>query len=273
VDQQASFGEGMLIHDERHVGAFACADTPPLRILPRVSLPSQFPFGPLIAGPGACGMPEPITAVGMSVGFTAVLGQLARRYFSVAKEVLDILIGTLLLAFLMPLLLFCAVLIKITSRGPVLFSQTRVGRNGKLFRMYKLRTMRSDAEAASGAIWAGRDDPRIIPACRWMRKSHVDELPQLVNVILGQMSLIGPRPERPEILEELEKHYPNVRDRLKVRPGITGLAQIRNGYDTSVDAFREKLKNDLEYIERQNWRLELSILLNTLPKFRDNTAH
>ena len=106
-----------------------------------------------------------------------------------------------------------------------------------------------------------------------MRKSHVDELPQLFNVVRGDMSLIGPRPERPEILAELEKVYPEVHRRLAVRPGITGLAQVRNGYDTSVEAFRHKLKADLEYVERQNWSTELRILAATLGKLNDKTAH
>jgi lipopolysaccharide/colanic/teichoic acid biosynthesis glycosyltransferase len=106
-----------------------------------------------------------------------------------------------------------------------------------------------------------------------MRGSHVDELPQLINVIKGQMSLVGPRPERQEILTELEKTYPDIRKRLAVRPGITGLAQVRNGYDTTVEAFRAKLEADLEYIERRNWSMELRIMAATMGKFRDRAAH
>jgi lipopolysaccharide/colanic/teichoic acid biosynthesis glycosyltransferase len=209
----------------------------------------------------------------VSIGFAGLTAHLARRYFQLAKELVDILLGGLLLVLFLPLLAVCAVLIKLSSRGPVLFSQVRVGRGGRLFRMYKLRTMRQDAEAGSGAVWASAEDPRVIGLCRWMRRGHVDELPQLINVILGQMSLVGPRPERPEILAELEKRYPNVRERLQVRPGITGLAQIRNGYDTDVEAFRHKLEYDLEYIRNQRWSQEVKILVGTLPKFRDHTAH
>jgi lipopolysaccharide/colanic/teichoic acid biosynthesis glycosyltransferase len=106
-----------------------------------------------------------------------------------------------------------------------------------------------------------------------MRRSHVDELPQLINVVRGDMSLIGPRPERPEILAELEKTYPDIRRRLAVRPGITGLAQVRCGYDTSVEAFRNKLKADLEYIERRNWLTEIRILAATVTKLNDRAAH
>jgi lipopolysaccharide/colanic/teichoic acid biosynthesis glycosyltransferase len=147
-----------------------------------------------------------------------------------------------------------------------------VGKDGKLFRMFKLRTMYTDAEQATGAVWAGQCDPRVIPLCRWMRRSHMDELPQLVNVIRGDMSLVGPRPERPEILADLEKVYPDIRRRLTVRPGITGLAQVRNGYDTTIEGVRNKLRADLEYIQRRRWSLEIKILAATLSKLNDRTA-
>ena len=197
---------------------------------------------------------------------------LARRYFDVAKEVFDIFCAVVLLVISLPLMLACAAIIKLRSpAGPVLFKQVRVGKDGKLFTMYKLRSMHMNAEQA-GAVWASKDDPRVIRGCKWMRRSHVDELPQLVNVIKGEMSLVGPRPERLEILEELEKAYPNVRGRLAVKPGITGLAQIRNGYDSSIDAFRGKLASDLEYIDRRRWSLEFRILVSTVAKFNDQMA-
>jgi len=218
-------------------------------------------------------MPEPVTLVGLSAGLLGLTAQLARRYFELAKEVLDILLGAIALVLCLPLLVVCGLIVKLSSRGPVLFSQVRAGKDGRPFRMFKLRTMRTDAEAGSGAVWAADRDPRVIPACRWMRRSHVDELPQLLSVIKGEMSLVGPRPERPEILAELEKVYPDVRKRLAVRPGITGLAQIRNGYDTSVEAFRKKLAADLEYIEHQSWANELKILAATFAKLRDKAAH
>ncbi len=218
-------------------------------------------------------MPEPVTIVGVGVGVAGLMTQLARRYFELAKEVVDIVLGFLAFVLTLPLLGLCALLIKLSSKGPVLFTQVRVGKGGKLFKMHKLRTMYTDAESAGKAVWAAAGDPRVVPVCRWMRKSHVDELPQLLNVIRGDMSLVGPRPERPEILDELAKEYPHVRKRLAVRPGITGLAQVTNGYDTTVEAFRDKLRADLEYIERRSWSSELAIMARTLGKFYDSGAH
>lgn len=203
----------------------------------------------------------------------AILIRLARRYFELAKETVDIILGAVGLVISLPLLAFCALVIKLSSKGPIIYSQLRVGKNGDLFSMYKLRTMYTDAESATGAVWAGQDDSRVISTCRWMRRSHMDELPQLINVVKGDMSLVGPRPERPEILTELEKSYPDVRKRLAVRPGITGLAQIRNGYDTTVDAFRRKLEADMEYIEQRKWATELKIMAVTLSKLNDKGAH
>jgi lipopolysaccharide/colanic/teichoic acid biosynthesis glycosyltransferase len=217
-------------------------------------------------------MPEPITLLAVGGGVITIGTQLARRYFEMAKEVLDVIAGTVILLLVLPLLAFCAILIKLSSRGPVFFKQVRVGKAGEPFTMYKLRSMRPDAEVASGAVWAQAGDRRIIPACRWMRYSHVDELPQLINVIKGEMSLVGPRPERAEILAELQKAYPEVAMRLAVRPGITGLAQVRNGYDTTVAAFRHKLEADLEYIAKRKWSLELAIMAKTFGKLNDKDA-
>jgi len=218
-------------------------------------------------------MPEPVTLFALGGGMLGLLAHLARRYFEIAKEVVDILLGAIALILALPILLMCAACIKILSRGPVLYTQIRVGTNGKLFRMYKLRTMFTNAESATGATWALHKDRRIVPCCRWMRSSHLDELPQLINVLKGDMSLVGPRPERPEILEKLEKIYPEINKRLIVRPGITGLAQVRNGYDTTIEGVRNKLKTDLEYIERRRWSMELRILVATISKFHDRTAH
>ena len=146
-----------------------------------------------------------------------LLPHLARRYFELAKEVLDIVLGFFLLILSLPILAGCAILIKLTSRGAIFFTQTRVGQGGKHFRMYKLRTMYSDAENRSGAVWCGDKDPRIVPACRWMRRSHVDELPQLLNVIKGEMGVVGPRPI---VADELARYGDWAENLLDVRPGV-----------------------------------------------------
>ena len=218
-------------------------------------------------------MHEYLFVIGFSSCMAGVIWHLARRYFDMAKKMVDVLLGVALLTMCLPVMALCALIVKISDRGPILFVQVRVGKDGKLFRMYKMRTMRSDAEARSGAVWAGAKDDRVIPACRWMRRSHADELPQLINVIKGEMSLVGPRPERPEIMAKLQEHYPQVTRRLAVRPGITGLAQIRSGYDTTVESFYHKLCADLEYIDHRGWALELSILLRTFTKLNDPLAH
>ena len=216
-------------------------------------------------------MPEPITIATMTGG-VGVLAYYARRYYVIAKEVLDIMLGTVALIAALPVMAVCAAIIKLSSKGSVFFSQVRAGKDGKPFRMLKFRTMYNGAEKDSGAVWASARDPRVIPACRWMRISHMDELPQLLHVVAGTMSLIGPRPERPEILAELESKYPNVRYRMTVKPGITGLAQVRNGYDTSVDAFRHKLEADTEYIDHMCWAQDLKILAWTITKLLDRKA-
>jgi lipopolysaccharide/colanic/teichoic acid biosynthesis glycosyltransferase len=218
-------------------------------------------------------MPEPLTIATVGTGLFGLTAHLARRYFEIAKEVLDVVLGFIAFMIFLPLLLVCCAIIKLSDPGPALFSQIRLGKDGRPFLIYKLRTMYLNAEQSSGAVWAGKNDPRVIPACRWMRRSHVDELPQLISIIKGEMSLVGPRPERPEIYRELEHHYPNVYERLKVRPGLTGLAQVRNGYDTTIEAFRHKLQADLEYIGTRCWSLELRILASTLRKFHDTQAN
>lgn len=218
-------------------------------------------------------MPEPITIVMVGAGGGSVLLELARRQFKIFKEVMDLVGGAVAFVVFLPVMLLCAVLIKLSDMdGPVLYSQVRVGLNGRLFTIYKLRTMYVDAEAHGRAMRAGQDDPRVIPVCRWMRRSHVDELPQLFNILRGEMSLVGPRPERPELFEELSRDMPDFERRLEVKPGLTGLAQIKNGYDTDTESVRRKLKFDLEYIESMSLLNEMKILFSTFAKFRDEGA-
>jgi lipopolysaccharide/colanic/teichoic acid biosynthesis glycosyltransferase len=173
------------------------------------------------------------------------------------------LIALVLLILSSPLLLVLAFLVKVTSRGPAFYRQTRVGRGGRHYMMYKLRTMRVDAEKDTGPVWATKNDPRITPLGRFLRATHLDEFPQLLNVVRGEMALIGPRPERPEFVEKLAGKIPGYLDRLTVLPGITGLAQIHLPPDTDLESVRCKLQYDLEYIRRASFGLDLRILLCT----------
>ncbi|HEY5614964.1 MAG TPA: sugar transferase, partial [Bacteroidota bacterium] len=163
----------------------------------------------------------------------------------------------------LPLWLLVALLIKLDSRGPILYRQERVGRNGKLFNIYKYRSMSSDAETTSGPVWAEKNDPRVTRIGKILRRTHIDEIPQFINVLSGEMSVVGPRPERSYFVEKLSKELPLYKRRLKVRPGITGWAQIKYKYDQSIEDVRAKVKYDLFYIENISWRLDLKILFNT----------
>jgi lipopolysaccharide/colanic/teichoic acid biosynthesis glycosyltransferase len=174
-------------------------------------------------------------------------------------------LGLVLLVLASPLIAVLVVLIRLTSKGPGIYSQVRVGLDGRRFTMYKLRSMRSDAETRTGPVWAvPGEDPRVTPLGYWLRKLHLDELPQLWNLVHGEMSLIGPRPERPEFVAVLARKIPGYVDRLQVLPGITGLAQINLPADTDLDSVRAKLALDLEYIETAGVGLDVRIALCTL---------
>lgn len=162
-----------------------------------------------------------------------------------------------LLILCLPLIALLVLLVRVTSKGPGLYRQVRVGRDGKIFVMYKLRSMVIDAEAGSGPVWTQSEgDPRITMIGRFLRKSHLDELPQLANVVFGEMSLFGPRPERPELVHVLADNVPGYLDRLAVKPGITGLAQINLPPDTDLESVRCKLYLDCEYIREASFWLE-----------------
>jgi lipopolysaccharide/colanic/teichoic acid biosynthesis glycosyltransferase len=163
----------------------------------------------------------------------------------------------------LPLILVMIALVKLTSRGPAFYAQVRSGRGGRPFRLYKIRTMLPDCEARTGPQWPSPGDPRVTPLGRFLRRTHLDELPQLWNVLRGEMSLIGPRPERPEFVVELEKVVPRYRDRLLVRPGITGLAQVQLPADTDVESVRRKVACDLYYLRHLGLGLDLRILVAT----------
>jgi exopolysaccharide biosynthesis polyprenyl glycosylphosphotransferase len=162
-----------------------------------------------------------------------------------------------------PVMLLVAALVKLTSPGPALFRQQRVGKNNCIFTLYKFRSMVRDAEAESGAVWATRNDPRVTPVGRWLRKLRLDELPQLFNVLKGDMSIVGPRPERPEFVAELEKRIPYYRQRHCIKPGITGWAQIKHKYGDSIEDTIVKLEYDLYYIKNLAPALDAVIMFHT----------
>ncbi len=216
-----------------------------------------------------------------------------------AKRLLDIVVATTMLVLLAPVLLLVGVAVRLTSRGPVIFRQTRVGLNlrdepvssddrrsthydvpeclerrsgrdrrasenyGRPFTLYKFRTMRVDAEK-NGAQFATQSDPRVTPIGRFLRKTRLDELPQLWNVLRGEMSLVGPRPERPEFIEQLSEEIPDYLNRLGLKPGLTGPAQVINGYDNDIEGFRRKVALDLLYLQNCCLVNDLKILLRTV---------
>jgi lipopolysaccharide/colanic/teichoic acid biosynthesis glycosyltransferase len=200
-----------------------------------------------------------------------------------ATRWVNFLLAVLALIVLLPILLLIALAIKLTSRGPVLYTQERVGLDrripgaelgnhrrtrdlgGRPFTMYKFRTMWTDAERVTGAVWATQDDPRITPVGRFLRQYRLDEIPQLLNVMRGEMNIVGPRPERPTIFAELREHIAEYPLRQRAKPGITGLAQIHHHYDRSVDDVRTKVRYDLEYIRRRSLGEDIRIMLQTIP--------
>jgi lipopolysaccharide/colanic/teichoic acid biosynthesis glycosyltransferase len=187
-------------------------------------------------------------------------------WYSLCETVLETVAAGVLLVLTAPVLLAVMVLVKLTSRGPALYTQTRVGRDGRVFTLYKIRSMTHDCERLTGPQWATANDPRLTAVGRVLRRIHVDELPQLWNVVRGEMSLIGPRPERPEFVRQLERALPGYRGRLAVRPGITGLAQIQLAPDVDLNGVRRKLVCDLYYVDRVSALLDLQILLATATK-------
>jgi exopolysaccharide biosynthesis polyprenyl glycosylphosphotransferase len=164
----------------------------------------------------------------------------------------------------LPIMIAVGVLVKLTSPGPMLFTQTRVGKNKRPFKLYKFRSMRADAEAKTGAVWATKNDPRITPIGGILRKLRLDELPQFINVIRGDMSLVGPRPERPEFVEVLENKIPFFRQRMAVKPGITGWAQINHKYGDTIEDTVKKLEYDLYYIKNLTPSLDAYIIFHTV---------
>ena len=179
----------------------------------------------------------------------------------ILKRTLDIVVSVISLILLSPIMLITAVIVKLDSPGPIIYSQVRVGRFGKEFKVHKFRSMRQDAEAKTGPVLAGENDPRITKFGHFMRATRLDELPQLFNVLKGEMSIVGPRPERPFFVEQFIKEKPEYAYRHNVKPGITGLAQIAGKYNTTA---YDKLIYDLIYIQEVSIKTDLIIMLQTL---------
>jgi sugar transferase (PEP-CTERM system associated) len=186
------------------------------------------------------------------------------RALSAVKRVMDVVLSVVGLVLLAPISVIVAALVKLTSQGPVFYHQVRVGYQGRHFVVHKFRSMRSDAEAHTGAVWATSKDARVTPLGRWLRSTRLDEVPQLWNVLIGEMSLVGPRPERPEFVSKLTDSIPFYGLRNGVRPGVTGWAQVRYTYGASVEDALEKLQYDLFYMKHVSIALDLLILFLTV---------
>ena len=208
--------------------------------------------------------PEPTTLALFGGGFLGMIMSFVREAYLRLKRFFDIIGALVGIVVTAPLMLLTALLVKLSSEGPVIYSQTRVGKDGRLFKIYKFRTMRADAEQQSGPVWAKKNDNRITPVGGFLRKTRLDELPQFFNVLKGDMSLIGPRPERPVFVDQFKRQIGDYEKRLQVKPGITGLAQVWHRYDESLADVRKKIKYDLLYIRKVCFWTDLRILLRTV---------
>jgi sugar transferase (PEP-CTERM system associated) len=195
------------------------------------------------------------------------------RLLLVMKRVIDVLVAFVGLVLALPILGLLAIAVKLSSSGPVLYRQARVGQHGRIFHVYKLRSMRADAEAGTGAVWARRNDDRVTPIGRWMRRTRLDEIPQLWNVLLGNMSFVGPRPERPEFVRLLTERIPFYTQRHVVKPGLTGWAQVRYTYGASVEDTVEKLQYDLYYNKHLSIPFDLFIIFETVKTVVRGAGH
>ncbi|MFH0764080.1 MAG: sugar transferase [Candidatus Omnitrophota bacterium] len=208
--------------------------------------------------------PEPGSVALISTGFIGYMIGFARKRFREFKRIFDTILSAIGIVVVAPVIGFTALIIKIVSPGPVFYKQERVGWGGRFFNIYKMRTMRVDAEKITGPVWAQEDDPRLIKFGKIIRKFHIDELPQLFNVLRGDMSIVGPRPERSVFVRELSQKICDYEKRIDVRPGITGLAQVWHKYDETIADVRKKVKYDLLYIREMCLMVDIRIILRTV---------
>ncbi|MFZ0455684.1 MAG: sugar transferase [Ignavibacteriaceae bacterium] len=193
-----------------------------------------------------------------------IMPQLMPEWEKKLKRIIDIVVSLLILIISLPVIIPAAIAIKLESEGPIFFRQTRCGMNDTVFKIVKFRSMYNDAEKLTGPVWSQKDDPRITKVGKVIRKIRIDEIPQMYNVLKGEMSLVGPRPERPFFVEKLSKEIKYYKRRLKVRPGITGWAQVKHKYDETVEDVKIKLRYDLFYIENMSLRMDFKILFRTI---------
>jgi lipopolysaccharide/colanic/teichoic acid biosynthesis glycosyltransferase len=193
-------------------------------------------------------------------------GSAIKECYEIIRPSVDRALALMMLIITFPIILLAIILVRLNSRGPSIYTQKRVGLNGTAFTIFKIRTMYQDSERTSGPRWSAPGDPRITSVGRFLRSSHVDELPQLVNILRGEMSFVGPRPERPEFVEQLERALPDYRRRLLVRPGLTGLAQVQQPPDTDLFSVRRKLNYDLYYVNQLNPWLDVRLIFGTAMK-------
>ena len=208
--------------------------------------------------------PEPSTIVLFGSGLVGMIMSFLRKTYAIIKRIFDIAASIVALVMFTPLCLLTAIFIKLTSQGPVIFRQIRVGQDGKLFEIYKFRTMCVDAERETGPIWARENDSRLTPVGHILRTARIDEIPQFFNVLKGEMSIVGPRPERPVFVNKFVQEIPHYNKRLAVKPGITGLAQVRHRYDETIADVKKKIKYDILYIKRFCLWTDLRILMRTV---------
>ena len=205
----------------------------------------------------------PVTTI-EQIWFLENLSESDKKIYEGLKRVFDVAFSLISLIICLPFIPLIALVIKLNSKGPIFFVQTRTGKDGKTFKAIKFRTMVADAEI-NGPQWATKNDPRVTKLGRFMRKTRIDEIPQLINILMGEMSLIGPRPERPEFVEQLQDEIPFYKERLLVKPGLTGWAQVMGpSYGGSKEESLEKLQYDLFYIKNRSLALDLSITLKTV---------
>jgi exopolysaccharide biosynthesis polyprenyl glycosylphosphotransferase len=199
--------------------------------------------------------------------FLENLKEREKGFYDKAKRLIDIVLSSIILLLTLPLWPFIILAVKLDDKGPIFYSQERIGKDGKPFLLTKFRSMKEGAENETGPIWAEREDPRITKIGKFLRRTHLDEIPQMLNILKGDISLVGPRPERPEFVSQLEKEVPHYRLRYIIKPGFTGWAQIKFRYGRSITDSFEKFQYDLYYLKNRSLILDLRILLKTFQLF------